>query len=99
EIEHLGSQREREWLREKIESGAFRQPLTPDEQRTLLRRLVAVDAFERFMHKAYLGQKQFSIEGLDMSVPMLDELIKLAGAGGTREVVVGMAHRGRLNVP
>ena len=50
------------------------------------------------MHKAYLGQKQFSIEGLDMTVPMLDEMIQLAAAHGAREVVVGMAHRGRLNV-
>src|SRR4029077_16457768 len=76
----------------------FRKPLTTDEQKTLLKRLVEVDAFERFMHKAYLGQKQFSIEGLDMTVPMLDELIQLSAAHGGREVVIGMAHRGRLNV-
>ena len=57
-----------------------------------------VDSLERFMHKAYLGQKQFSIEGLDMTVPMLDEMIQLAAANGAREVVIGMAHRGRLNV-
>jgi 2-oxoglutarate dehydrogenase E1 component len=64
----------------------------------LLKRLVAVDALERFMHKAYLGQHQFSIEGLDMTVPMLDELIELSAARGGQEVVIGMAHRGRLNV-
>ncbi|MGH2902133.1 MAG: multifunctional oxoglutarate decarboxylase/oxoglutarate dehydrogenase thiamine pyrophosphate-binding subunit/dihydrolipoyllysine-residue succinyltransferase subunit [Solirubrobacteraceae bacterium] len=98
EIEHIASHRQRVWLREKIESGAFRQPLRSDEQKTLLRRLTQVDALERFMHKAYLGQHQFSIEGLDMTVPMLDELIQLAGTRGTREVVIGMAHRGRLNV-
>jgi 2-oxoglutarate dehydrogenase E1 component len=98
EIEHLASHRQRTWLREKIESGAFRKPLTQDEQKALLQRLVEVDALERFMHKAYLGQKQFSIEGLDMTVPMLDEAIQLAAAHGAREVVVGMAHRGRLNV-
>src|SRR4051794_38309324 len=98
EIEHIASHRQRTWLREKIESGAFRQALTTDEQKTLLKRLVEVDAFERFMHKAYLGQKQFSIEGLDMTVPMLDELIQLCAAHGAREVVMGMAHRGRLNV-
>ena len=57
-----------------------------------------VDSLERFMHKAYLGQKQFSIEGLDMTVPMLDEMTQLAAANGAREVVIGMAHRGRLNV-
>jgi 2-oxoglutarate dehydrogenase E1 component len=98
EIEHIASHRQRTWLREKIESGSFRQALTADEQKTLLKRLIEVDAFERFMHKAYLGQKQFSIEGLDMTVPMLDEMIQLCAAHGAREVVMGMAHRGRLNV-
>src|SRR5829696_7753837 len=98
EIEHISSHRQRTWLRDKIESGAFRQPLTNDEAAALLRRLTMVDSLERFMHKAYLGQKQFSIEGLDMTVPMLDEMIQLAAANGAREVVIGMAHRGRLNV-
>jgi 2-oxoglutarate dehydrogenase E1 component len=98
EIEHISSHRQRVWLREKIEAGEYRKPLTTDEQRALLQRLVEVDAMERFMHKAYLGQKQFSIEGLDTTVPMLDEMIQLAAAHGAREVVVGMAHRGRLNV-
>ncbi|MEI2703206.1 MAG: multifunctional oxoglutarate decarboxylase/oxoglutarate dehydrogenase thiamine pyrophosphate-binding subunit/dihydrolipoyllysine-residue succinyltransferase subunit [Baekduia sp.] len=98
EIEHLGSHRQRMWLREQVEKSTYRQPLTTDERCALLRRLIEVDAFERFMHKAYLGQKQFSIEGLDVTVPMLDEVIQLAAAHGAREVVVGMAHRGRLNV-
>ncbi len=98
EIEHIASHRQRVWLRENIESGTFRQPLTSEEQKTLLRRLTKVDALERFMHKAYLGQHQFSIEGLDMTVPMLDELIQLSAVNGGKEVVVGMAHRGRLNV-
>ena len=98
EIEHIASHRQRTWLREKIETGAFRKPLTSDEKRALLGRLIKVDSFERFMHKAYLGQKQFSIEGLDMTVPMLDELIQLAATNGAHEVVIGMAHRGRLNV-
>ncbi|MCW2999455.1 MAG: 2-oxoglutarate dehydrogenase, subunit, partial [Solirubrobacterales bacterium] len=98
EIEHIASHRQRVWLREKIESGAFRTPLTNDEQLALLKRLIEVDAMERFMHKAYLGQKQFSIEGLDMTVPMIDEMIQLSAAHGAREVVLGMAHRGRLNV-
>jgi 2-oxoglutarate decarboxylase len=98
EIEHISSHRQRVWLREQIESGAYRQPLGPEERKGLLKRLVEVDALERFMHKAYLGQHQFSIEGLDMTVPMLDELIQLAASRGGHEVVVGMAHRGRLNV-
>ncbi len=98
EIEHIASHRQRVWLREHIEAGAYRLPLSGDERRTMLRRLVEVDALERFMHKAYLGQHQFSIEGLDMTVPMLDELIQLSAGIGAQEVVVGMAHRGRLNV-
>lgn len=98
EIEHIASHRQRVWLREKIETGAFRGSLTNDEKRRLLRRLTQVDSLERFLHKAYLGQKQFSVEGLDMTVPMIDETIQLAGSQGGREVVIGMAHRGRLNV-
>src|ERR1019366_8744291 len=82
EIEHIASHRQRVWLRERIESGAFRRPPRSDEQQTLLKRLIEVDALERFMHKAYLGQHQFSIEGLDMTVPMLDELIQLSAAHG-----------------
>ena len=98
EIEHIASNRQRLWLREAIESGQFRQPLTTQEQKMYLKRLTEVDAFERFMHKSFLGQKQFSVEGLDMTVPMIDEIIQLAGTRGAREVVIGMAHRGRLNV-
>jgi 2-oxoglutarate dehydrogenase E1 component len=98
EIEHIASHEQRLWLREKIEDGSFRKPLSTDEQKWLLRRLTEVDALERFMHKAFLGQKQFSVEGLDVTVPMLDELIRLAAGQAAREVVIGMAHRGRLNV-
>ena len=98
EVEHIGSHQERVWLRQVIESGEHRKPLTPDEQRKLLSRLTAVDALERFLHRAYLGQKRFSIEGLDVLVPMLDQTIELAGVSGARRVVLGMAHRGRLNV-
>ena len=98
EIEHLASHRQRVWLREKIETSAFRRALADDEKRQLLRRLVQVDAFERFLRRIYLGQRQFSIEGLDMTVPMLDATIQLAAVHRAREVVIGMAHRGRLNV-
>jgi multifunctional 2-oxoglutarate metabolism enzyme len=98
EIEHISSHRQRVWLREQIESGAFRAPLQDEQRKALLKRLIEVDALERFMHKAYLGQHQFSIEGLDMAVPMLDELIQRSAEHGGKEVVIGMAHRGRLNV-
>ncbi len=98
EVEHIGSHQERLWLRQVIESGEHRKPLTPERRRKLLARLTAVETLERFLHKAYLGQKRFSIEGLDTLVPMLDETIELAGTSGARRVVLGMAHRGRLNV-
>jgi multifunctional 2-oxoglutarate metabolism enzyme len=98
EIEHISEHEQRVWLRQAIEAGAYRAPLAPDEKRKLLRRLSEVDALENYLHKAFLGKKQFSIEGLDALVPMLDETIELAAAAGAREVVFGMAHRGRLNV-
>jgi 2-oxoglutarate decarboxylase len=98
EIEHISTHEERVWLREKIESGAYRQPMSSGEQLRLLKRLTEVEALERFLHKAYLGQKRFSIEGVDMLVPMLDLTIERAAESGARDVVVGMAHRGRLNV-
>ncbi len=98
EVEHIASHDERVWLRQAIESGAHRTPLAPSEQRALLERLTVVEGLERFLHKAYLGQKRFSIEGLDAMVPMLDQLLAGAARAGARDVVIGMAHRGRLNV-
>jgi 2-oxoglutarate decarboxylase len=98
QFEHLSSHQQRIWLREMIETGAHRQPLTDAEKRRLLERLIDVFQFERFLEKAYLGQKMFSIEGLDVVVPMLDELVTLSGRAGAEEVVFGMAHRGRLSV-
>jgi 2-oxoglutarate decarboxylase len=98
QFEHLSSHQQRTWLREMVETGAHRQPLDEDEKRRLLGRLIDVFEFERFVEKAYLGQKIFTIEGLDAIVPMLDELVTLAGRAGADEVVFGMAHRGRLAV-
>ncbi|HYY74669.1 MAG TPA: multifunctional oxoglutarate decarboxylase/oxoglutarate dehydrogenase thiamine pyrophosphate-binding subunit/dihydrolipoyllysine-residue succinyltransferase subunit, partial [Solirubrobacterales bacterium] len=98
QIEHLSSHQQRVWLREMIETGAHRTPPDDEEKRALLSRLVQVFQFERFLQKAYLGQKMFSIEGLDAVVPMIDELVTLARRDGAEEVVIGMAHRGRLSV-
>src|SRR5690606_12956903 len=98
QIEHLSSHQQRIWLREMIETGRHRAPLSETEKRALLARLNEVFQFERFLQKTYLGQKMFSIEGLDTVVPMIDELVKLAARDGAEEVVLGMAHRGRLSV-
>ncbi len=98
EVEHLASHERRVWLRQQIESGTYRAPLSPDEARTLLGRLTQVEGMEKFLHNAYFGAKRFSIEGVDMMVPMLDEAIELSARAAVRTVAVGMAHRGRLNV-
>jgi 2-oxoglutarate dehydrogenase E1 component len=98
EIEHISDHEERVWLRKAIESGRYRRPLSRDERVRLLARLSQVEGMERYLRRVFLGQKQFSVEGLDVMIPMLDEAIELAAAAGAHEVVLGMAHRGRLNV-
>jgi 2-oxoglutarate dehydrogenase E1 component len=89
---------EREWLREAVERGRFRAPADPIDPRALLDRLTEVEVFERFLHRSFPGKTRFSIEGLDMLVPVLDEVITEAAEAGIGNVVIGMAHRGRLNV-
>ena len=98
QIEHLSSHQQRMWLRDMIETGWHRKPLDREEKHELLNRLIQVFGFERFLEKAYLGQKMFSIEGLDTVVPMLDEVFEMAHTEGAHDVVIGMAHRGRLSV-
>ncbi len=98
QIEHLSSHVQRRWLRDAIESGRYAEPLHGDERKQLLIRLARVEEFEHFLKRTYLGEKQFSIEGVDMMILMLDEAIAISAASGTREAVIGMAHRGRLNV-
>ncbi len=98
EVEHISSHERRVWLREQIESGVHRVTLSDQEKVALLERLTQVEAMERFLGKAYLGAKRFGIEGVDMMVPMLDLTLELATESGVRDAVLGMAHRGRLNV-
>lgn len=98
EFEHLDDHVKVDWLWDHVESGQHRQGMSADERRALLMRLTEVEGMEQFLHRAYLGQKRFSIEGNDMLVPMLDLTLEEAIRGGGREAVLGMAHRGRLNV-
>jgi 2-oxoglutarate dehydrogenase E1 component len=98
EVEHVASHDRRHWLHQQIESGTYRAPLTPAESKDVLSRLTAVEGMEHFLDKAYLSAKRFSIEGVDVMVPMLDLVTQLAGEAGVRDLVLGMAHRGRLNV-
>ena len=95
---HLQSADERAWLHDAVQSGRYAAPLSPEAKLRLLERLTQVEGFESYLHRAFPGQKRFSIEGTDMLVPMLDQIIQSAAAAGAREIVMGMAHRGRLNV-
>jgi 2-oxoglutarate dehydrogenase E1 component len=95
---HVFVPAEREWLRQAAEAGRFRAPADPINPTALLDRLSQVEAFERFLQRTFPGKTRFSIEGLDMLVPVLDEVIGEAAESGIRHILIGMAHRGRLNV-
>lgn len=98
EVWHLEANDEREWFRLAFRDGMLTRDLTVDEKRAMLHRLNEVDGLERFLGRAYVGYKRFSVEGTDALIPMLDAVIDESGRAGAREVVIGMAHRGRLNV-
>jgi 2-oxoglutarate dehydrogenase E1 component len=98
DLAHIFVPEEREWLRHQVEAGTFRAPTTPVEDVDLLERITEVETFEKFLHKAFQGKTRFSIEGLDVMVPILDEIIADSAERGVRQVLIGMAHRGRLNV-
>ena len=95
---HVRVPEERQWLQEMVETRAFRPPQTPIDNHALLSRLTEVETFELFLHRIFPGKTRFSIEGLDMMVPMLDEIIGGAANAEVYNVLIGMAHRGRLNV-
>src|SRR4029453_3112110 len=95
---HVFVPEERRWLRHAAETGQFRSPNHQINPWPLLHRLSQVEAFERFLHRTFPGKTRFSIEGTDMLVPILDEVIGEAAEAGTRPILVGMAHRGRLHV-
>jgi 2-oxoglutarate dehydrogenase E1 component len=100
EDDHIQVAEEREWLRNAIETGVYFSSITDANRLEALNWLVAVDGFEQFLHRTapYQGQKRFSIEGVDALVPVLEAIVHCAAEKGNQEVVIGMAHRGRLNV-
>lgn len=98
EIDHVHNTEEKNWLLERIEEGRLNAKMSNEKKISLLKRLMEVDEFEKFLHKTFVGQKRFSIEGLDVMVPMMDEMISEAVLDGAKYINIGMAHRGRLNV-
>ncbi|MBV8074155.1 MAG: multifunctional oxoglutarate decarboxylase/oxoglutarate dehydrogenase thiamine pyrophosphate-binding subunit/dihydrolipoyllysine-residue succinyltransferase subunit [Candidatus Eremiobacteraeota bacterium] len=96
QFEHISHREQRRWLRDYVESGLNRVKLSAERKVQILGRLTKVEAMERYMRKTSLAQKTFSIEGLDVMVPMLEEMISMLADDGTKAVVIGMAHRGRL---
>ena len=98
EFAHMSESRERLWLQDQFQAGMLQQRFTADEKRNILWQLTAAEGLERYLHTKYVGQKRFSLEGGDTFLPLLDDLIQRCGGAGIEEVVIGMAHRGRLNV-
>ncbi len=95
---HIDSLQVRSWLRDRMERTGNRLRLSRDEQIRVLTRLSDAVMFEEFVQKKYVGAKSFSLEGAESLIPLLDLAIERAGAQGTEQIVLGMAHRGRLNV-
>ncbi len=98
EFAHMSESRERLWLQDRFQAGMLQQRFTADEKRNILWQLTAAEGLERYLHTRYVGQKRFSLEGGDTMLPLLDDLIQRCGGARIEEVVIGMAHRGRLNV-
>lgn len=98
EFGHIRDEQELRWLNQQAETTEPQAVLTREERKALLKRLVEVEQFETFLHRTFVGQKRFSIEGNDCLVPMLDEVVRAAADDGAEHILMGMAHRGRLNV-
>jgi 2-oxoglutarate dehydrogenase E1 component len=98
EYMHITETDEKRWIQQRLESVQSHPQLNHEKQRWLLQRLTAAEGIERYLHSKYVGQKRFSLEGGESLIPLMGELIDRAGAQGTREIVIGMSHRGRLNV-
>ncbi|HJS57620.1 MAG TPA: multifunctional oxoglutarate decarboxylase/oxoglutarate dehydrogenase thiamine pyrophosphate-binding subunit/dihydrolipoyllysine-residue succinyltransferase subunit [Vicinamibacteria bacterium] len=98
EYMYIADPERKEWLQERMESARNRLPLTAGERKRILEKLLEAESFERFLHARYVGHKRFSLEGCEALIPLLDRILNDAARGGVKEAVVGMAHRGRLNV-
>lgn len=98
EFAHVSNTTERLWLQERFQEGRLHQRFTTDERKTFLWQLTAAEGLERYLATRYPAQKRFSLEGGDSLIPLMDDLIQQGGLRGVEEMVIGMAHRGRLNM-
>ncbi len=98
EFMHISDPTQKRWLQERLESVRSTPQFTSDEKKHILDRLTAAEGLERYLHTRYVGQKRFSLEGSESFIASMDEVIQRAGSEGVQEIVIGMAHRGRLNV-
>src|SRR5690349_20733248 len=98
EYMYLSSCIEKKWIQERLEPFRSKPSFPPDYKKHILERLTAAEGLERYLHTRYVGQKRFSLEGGETLIPVLDNLLQRSGAAGVQELVIGMAHRGRLNV-
>jgi 2-oxoglutarate dehydrogenase E1 component len=98
EFMHIANADQRHWMYERLERAAGNFGLDNATRRRVLEKLTVAEGLERYLHTKYVGQKRFSLEGGDALIPLMDTLIQRAGSGGVREIVIGMAHRGRINV-
>ncbi|WP_374248190.1 2-oxoglutarate dehydrogenase E1 component [Thermomonas sp.] len=98
EFMHIFEADQRQWLYQRLEAAGGNYSLDADTRRRTLERLTAAEGLERYLHTKYVGQKRFSLEGGDALIPLMDTVIRDAGSAGVKDVIIGMAHRGRLNV-
>src|SRR5450759_2404563 len=91
-------QNQKRWWQQKLESIRSQPTFSAEQKKRILDRLTAAEGLERFLHTKFVGQKRFSLEGGESFIASMDELIQSAGTKGVQEIVIGMAHRGRLNV-
>ncbi|MBC6961115.1 MAG: 2-oxoglutarate dehydrogenase E1 component [Lautropia sp.] len=98
EFMYISDQAQKRWIQERLESTRARPSYSTDKKKRILDRLTAAEGLERYLHTRYVGQKRFSLEGGESFIAAMDELVHRAGEAGIQEVVIGMAHRGRLNV-
>ena len=98
EFMHITDAEQRRWMYERLETAAGNYGRSAEAKQRILERLTAAEGLERYLHTKYVGQKRFSLEGGDSLIPLLDVMIHRAGSDGVKDIVIGMAHRGRLNV-